>query len=143
MQSEMIYGSETWPMKVEDMNRLERTERMMIRWMCSVSLRDRVPTDELRGRLNIESISELVRRARLRWFGHVERKEQGDWVSECRNVVVEGNKPRGRGRKTWRECVRKDMRDLGLHKEDAQNRVRWRNGIWGKRPTRASMEKRT
>ena len=143
VQSVMIYGSETWPMKVEDMNRLERTERMMIRWMCSVSLRDRVPTDELRGRLNIESISELVRRARLRWFGHVERKEQGDWVSACRNVVVEGNKPRGRGRKTWKECVRKDMRDLGLHKDDAQNKLKWRNGIWGKRPTRASMEKRT
>jgi hypothetical protein len=118
-------------MKVEDTNRPERTERMMIRWMCSVSLRDRVPTDELRWRLDIESISELVRRARLRWFGHIDRKEQGDWVSACRNVVVGGNKPRGRGRKMWQECVVRDMRDLGLHKEDPQNRVKWRNGIWG------------
>ena len=25
----MIYGSETWPMKVEDKQRLKRTERMM------------------------------------------------------------------------------------------------------------------
>jgi hypothetical protein len=127
----MIYGSETCPMKVEDMNRVARTERMMIRWMCSMSLRDRVPTDELRWRLDIESISELVRWARLKWFGHIEKKEQGDWVSACRNVVVEGNKPRGRGRKMWKECIVKDMRDLGLHKEDAQNRVKWRNGIWG------------
>ena len=143
VQSVMIYGSETWPVKVEDMNRLERTERMMMRWMCSMSLKDRVPIEELRRRLDIESILELVRRARLRWFGHVERKERDDWVSACRNVVVEGDKGKGRGRKTWKECVVKDMKDLGLRREDAQDRVKWRNGIWGKRPTRASMEKRT
>ena len=66
VQSVMIYGSETWPMKVEDMNRLERTERMMMRWMCSVSLKDRLPIEELRRRLDNESISELVRRAKPR-----------------------------------------------------------------------------
>ena len=37
-QSVMVYGSETWAMKAEDMQRLERTERMMIRWMCGVRL---------------------------------------------------------------------------------------------------------
>ena len=29
-----------------------------------------------------------MRRGRLRWFGHVERKEVGDWVSACRNLEV-------------------------------------------------------
>ena len=37
VQSVRIYGSETWPMKVDDMQRLERTERLIVRWMCSVS----------------------------------------------------------------------------------------------------------
>ena len=96
---------------------------------CSVSLKDRVPIEELRRRLDIESISELVRRARLRWFGQVERKEQDDWVSACRNVLVEGDKGKGRGEKTWKECVVKDMKDLGLRREDAQDRVVWRNQI--------------
>ena len=37
VQSAMVYGSETWPMKVEDMQRLQRAERMMVRWMsCHV-----------------------------------------------------------------------------------------------------------
>ena len=35
IRSSMIYGSETWPMKVEDTQRLERAERMMVRHMCS------------------------------------------------------------------------------------------------------------
>ena len=32
VQRVLVYGSETWPMKAEDMQRLERTERMMVRW---------------------------------------------------------------------------------------------------------------
>jgi len=41
VQSGLVYGTETWAMKVDDMKRLERSERMMVRWMCGVSLRDR------------------------------------------------------------------------------------------------------
>ena len=43
------------------------------------------------------------KRGRLRWFGHVERKDKEDWVSACRDMKVEGSKDRGRGRKTWME----------------------------------------
>jgi len=41
VQSVMVYGSETWAAKAEDVHSLERTEMVMIRWMCGVSLRDR------------------------------------------------------------------------------------------------------
>ena len=37
----LIHGSETWPMKVGDMQRMTRTERCMIRRMSEVSLKDR------------------------------------------------------------------------------------------------------
>ena len=35
IRSSMIYGSETWPMKVDDKQRLERAERMMVRHVWS------------------------------------------------------------------------------------------------------------
>ena len=54
-------------------------------------------------------MAEVVRRVRLRFFGHVERKSGDYWVSTCRNVVVAGVRCVGRGRKTWRECVKDDM----------------------------------
>jgi hypothetical protein len=53
---------------------------------------------------------------------------------------VNGRGGRGRGRKTWRECVEEDMKALGLRAEDAQERLRWRKAIWGDHLTRASME---
>jgi len=84
----MVYGSETWTIKVEDMQRLERTERMMIRWMCGVRLSDKKASGELLSRLEIESVSVVVRRGRLRWFGHVKRKQPDEWVSACRLIEV-------------------------------------------------------
>src|SRR5437867_1216289 len=88
VQRVLVYGSETWPMKVNDMQRLVRTETSMVRWMSGVTLKDRRPSEELRLGLGIEGVEEVVRRGRLRLFGHVERKEAADWVSKCRNLEV-------------------------------------------------------
>ena len=55
-------------MKAEDMQRLERTERMMMIWLCGVRLRDKKAGAELLSRLDIESVSVVVRRGRLRCF---------------------------------------------------------------------------
>ena len=126
-----MYGSETWPMKVEDRQRLERTEKMMVRWMSGVTLKNRITSEELRNRLSIEAVTEIVRRGRLRWFGHVERKADDDWVKKCTKVEVVGKVGRGRGRKTWLQCVNSDMKDLGLKVGEAQDRQLWRRKIFG------------
>jgi len=59
----------------------------------------------------------VLRRSRLRWFGHVQRKDSDDWVSVRRSFEVNGVEDRGRGRKTWDEFVKKDLVELGLHRE--------------------------
>ena len=46
---------------------------------CGVRLSDRKASAELLSRLDIESVSVVVKRGRLRWFGHVERKQPDDW----------------------------------------------------------------
>ena len=81
VQCVMTYGSETSPLRVEDMRRLERAEKTMIRWMCGVTLRNGKSSEEIRNRLGIVSVSDLVRQERLRWFGdfgQVERKDADD-----------------------------------------------------------------
>ena len=93
-----MYGSETSALKVSDnTQQLERTERMMVRWMCGVSLKDRKSL-QLLDRLGIVGVAERVVRGRLRRFGHVERKSADDWVSTCREMSVVGFRRRGRGR---------------------------------------------
>jgi len=50
-----------------------------------------------------------------------------DWVLAYRKLQVEGTKKKGRGRKTWNECVKVDMKRLGLVKDDAYSRDKWRS----------------
>jgi hypothetical protein len=70
-------------------------------------------------------------------------KSADDWVSKCREMSVVGVRRRGRGRKTWMECVEEDMQRLQLRSEDALDRGVWRNGILGNLPTRYNAETRT
>ena len=70
-QRMIVYGSETWPMRAEEMRRLERAERMMIRWMCGVTLKDRCKSEELRKRLDIEDVTDVDCKSRLGWCGHL------------------------------------------------------------------------
>ena len=52
----------------------------MVRWMCNVKVKDRVPSKELRERLGIDDIILIVQQNRLQWYRHVLRKEDTDWV---------------------------------------------------------------
>ena len=99
----LTYGTETWAMKKANLHNLERMERMMVGWMCGVSLKDKKRSVDLYSLLGVQSVAEVVRQGRSRWFGHVERKSGDDWVSACRNVVVARVRCAGRGRKTWYE----------------------------------------
>ena len=80
-------------------------------------MKDRRSCEKLRQGLGIESVDSVVSRGRLRWYGHVECKTAVDWVSKCRNLEVEGVPRKGRGRKTWKECVATDMKRAGLKRK--------------------------
>jgi len=95
----------------------------MVRWMCGIKLQDRVPSKGLRERLGLDDIISVVQQNRLRWCGHVLRKEDNDWVKKCMEYEVEGSRPRGRPKKTWRDCE-KDCQARKLNREDAMDRNR-------------------
>ena len=57
------------------------------------------------------------------------QKEDNDWLKKCMEYEVEGARPRGRPKKTWREIVEKDCKTRGLNREDAMDHSRWRRQI--------------
>ncbi len=76
-------------------NRSKCTEMRMVRWMCGASLNVRprglrITYDVLRERMDLECISVVMWRARLRWLGHVEMMEDGNCVKRVRIMNVEG-----------------------------------------------------
>ena len=57
VRSSMLHGSETWPVRKENVVALQRAEMRMVRRMCGVKLKDRLPSKELRERLGIDDIA--------------------------------------------------------------------------------------
>jgi len=127
----MLHRSETWPVRKENKVALQRAEMRMVRWMCNVKVKDRVPSKELTERLGIgtDDIKLILQQNRLRWYGHVLRKQDTDWVKKCMEYKVEGSRPRGRPKRTWREVVQKDCQARNLNREDAMDRGRWKKLI--------------
>ena len=72
----MLHGSETWPVRKENKVALQRAEMRMVRWMCNVNIKDRVPSKELRGRLGIDDIILILLQNRLQWYGHLLQKKK-------------------------------------------------------------------
>jgi len=88
-----MHGSETWNIRKENVVALQRAEMRMVKWMCGVKLKDRFPSKELRERLGIDDIALVSQQNRLRWYGHVLRKEDDDCVKKCIVYEVEGPRP--------------------------------------------------
>jgi len=81
--------------------------------------------------LGLEDAVTVLQHGRLRWYGQVLRKDDRVWVKKCMDFVVEGVRPRGKPKRTWKKVVEGDMKSLKLNKEDALVRSKWRRLIRG------------
>ena len=62
--------------------------------MAGVSLRDRTTSDEMAERCCLTQISNVMRARRLRWYGHVQRREEGKALAIVRDMEVPSRRPR-------------------------------------------------
>ena len=131
----LLYGSESWAVGKKEEELVMKTEMRMLRWIAEVSRREMLRNEEIRERCGDVDIAEKMREARLRWFGHVQRKEAEEPARMAMEFEVEGSRMRGRPRKRWRDVVEGDQRKRGLRRGDALNRGRWRRGTRTADPT--------
>lgn len=125
----MMYGAEAWTLTRKEEELLERAEMRMLRWILGVSLRDRRRNEDIREVLGVACITDKVREARMRWYGHVMRREDGCCIKRIMNAEVYGRRSRGRQKKRWRDKIQEDLKTLKLKKEDADDRNKWRRRI--------------
>ena len=70
----VLYGSECWPIKKTQVQRLMVAEMRMIKWMCGYTRMDRISNGVIRHLVKVAPIKDKMRETRLRWFGHVKRR---------------------------------------------------------------------
>ena len=101
----------------------------MLRWMCGHTLLDRIRNQEFRDKLGVAPNYGKMRKNRLRWFGHVQRKTLAASVRRVESVIVEGKRSQERPRRTWDEQIKIDLRELNLSGGLTRNRGSWRRHI--------------
>ncbi|KAK3527799.1 hypothetical protein QTP86_006780 [Hemibagrus guttatus] len=71
----MLYGLETVSLRKRQESELEVAELKMLRLSLGVTRLDRIRNKYIRGTAHVGRLGDKVREARLRWFGHVQRRE--------------------------------------------------------------------
>jgi len=65
VQSCMLHGSETWPVRKENEVPLQRAEIRMVKCMCGIKLQDSIPSKGLRERLGLGDVILVLQQNRL------------------------------------------------------------------------------
>ncbi|KAL6517417.1 hypothetical protein OROMI_033118 [Orobanche minor] len=125
----MLYDSECWTMKKSLESKLEVAEMRMLRWSCGCTLLDKIPNGVFRYALEVAPISAKAREGRLRWFGHVRRRQASAPVRRVESLLVVGGRRRGRPRRTWEEQLRLDLKALNLSEAMTVYMCSWRRQI--------------
>ena len=89
----LLYCCETWELTVADEMRLRGVEHCMIRMMCGVRLVDRVSPDVLRDKVGVVvTIKDSIIQRRLRWYGHVIRRDISSQIREVMDHEIPGKR---------------------------------------------------
>ena len=74
-------------------------------------------------------ISRKVQESRLKWYGHILRREEEYVGKRVMVMEVPGKRRRGRPRREWLDSIRNDLSERELSGEGAQDRVKLRRLI--------------
>ena len=123
IRSVILYGAESWPLTQRLEKCIHSCDRRLLRNMSGVSLRDKVSSTEVAQRCGLEDLLEVKRVRRLQWFGHVNRREEGEALSRIHKWHVEGRRPRGRTKRKRKLEVNEDLTTDRCVLREAINRL--------------------
>ena len=125
----MMYGAETWAVKKAQEKKLDVAEMMMLRWMSGVTKLYRIRIERIRWTTKVGEISKKVQESRLKWCGHVLRREDEYVGKSVMAMEVPGKRRRGRPKRRWLDNIKNDLSERELSGEDTQDRAKWRRII--------------
>ena len=72
----MVYGLETVAVTKKQIEEMEVAEIKMLRFVMGVTRKDKVRNEYIRGTVKVERVQMKMRKKRVRWYGHVMRRDQ-------------------------------------------------------------------
>ena len=131
----MLYGLETVALTKRQEAEMEVAELKMLRFSLGVIIMDKIENEYIRGTAQVGQFGENTREARMRWYGHVLRKDDGYIGRRMLRMELPGKRKRGRPKRRLVDVVKEDMAEVEVKEEDADDRSNWRLKIrCGKKP---------
>lgn len=101
----------------------------MIRWSLGYTKLDHMTNDFLMTKMGIQPMADMINENRLRWYGHILRRDTDDVNRKVLDMEVPGKRGRGRPRVTWKGQVDKVMKTKEISQDMALTRSRWKKLI--------------
>ena len=101
----------------------------MLRFSLGVTRMDKIRNEYIRGTAQVGKFGEKTREARLRWYGHLRRKEDGYIGRRMLRMELPGKRKRGRPKRRFMDVVKEDMAEVEVTEEDTVDRRNWRKKI--------------
>ena len=128
-RSAMLHGSEASCLKENEKAILRRTERAMVRAMCGRKVVDRETTEEQMDMLRLRKTTDRLATANgVRWYGHVLSRDDDRVLRVDQDLEVRGKIKREQP-KTRKKRLEEETEKIGLKKENALSRDKWRDGV--------------
>ena len=125
-----LYACESWTLTAELEKRMQAFEMRCYRRLLNISYKDHVTNEEVRRKIQAaigeyEKLLTLVKKRKLRWFGHVSRSS--GLAKTILQGTVKGKRKRGRQKKRWEDNI-KEWTGMGFASSTraAENRSRWK-----------------
>ena len=118
----MVYGLETVAVTKKQVEEMEVAEMKMLRFAMGVTRKDKIRNDHIRSTVKIERLGMKMRGGRLRWYGHVMRRDQEYVGRKMMEMELLGKRRRGRPKRRFVDVVKKDMGEVGAKETDVEDR---------------------
>jgi len=126
----ITHAAETWCLKAKTVAKLNSTEIDFWRRSARISRKDKIRNTIIKQEMNVtKSLLDEIMSLQLKWYGHVQRMEEGRLLKEGMKWSPPGRRKRGRPKATWAEGIRGMMGKKGLMEEDWNDRGNWRKKI--------------
>ena len=112
---------------IVDSSRLQREYMHLI--IIIVTKMDKIRNEYIRGTAQVGKFGEKTREARLRWYGHLRRKDDGYIGRRMLRMELPGKRKRGRPKRRFMDVVKEDMAEVEVTEEDTVDRNKWRRKI--------------
>ena len=98
----------------------------MLRFAMGVTRKDKIRNEHIRSTVKVERLGMKMRESRLRWYGHVMRRDQEYVGRKMMEMELPGKRRRGRPKRRFLDVVKEDMKEVGVKEMDIENRKMWR-----------------